>query len=180
MSRVICGRYEVGECLGVGMSGKVYLGVDMVTGDEVALKLLDKKKIAESSREMRNLRREVGAMSDVANAAVVKLLAVDWDATLPSKHGGAGRDVIALVLELCSGGELFDFMMYSGPLPEIVARTYFKQLLLSLRDCHAAGIVHRDIKSENLLLDSNFCLKIADFGLSSPGFDDDGNPTLLR
>mmetsp|Transcript_42223 Transcript_42223/g.132218 ORF Transcript_42223/g.132218 Transcript_42223/m.132218 type:complete len:196 (-) Transcript_42223:2283-2870(-) len=68
-----------------------------------------------------------------------------------------------LVIELAGGGELFDFMMYTGAFPEEVARTYFRQMMSALLLCHESGIYHRDIKPENLLL-SRGNVKLADFG----------------
>jgi len=86
-------------------------------------------------------------------------------ANIQKKRGGF-REVVLLVLELASGGEIFDFLMYTGKFSEIIARTYFKQLISALESCHTQGIFHRDLKPENLLLDKNYQLKVADFGLS--------------
>ncbi|CEG44195.1 camk protein kinase [Plasmopara halstedii] len=83
-----------------------------------------------------------------------------------SRNTLLASQVIVIVLELAMGGELFDFMMYTGVFSENIARAYFQQLVSGLDACHAQGVYHRDIKPENLLLDENFTLKIADFGLS--------------
>ena len=72
-----------------------------------------------------------------------------------------------MALDLAEGGELFDFMMYTGAFSEPVAKAIFSQLTSALAFCHERGIYHRDIKPENLLLDSNFQLKVADFGLAA-------------
>ena len=72
-----------------------------------------------------------------------------------------------LVLELAEGGELFDYLMYSGHFDDRIARSYFRQLVLALEACHALNVFHRDLKPENILLGSNFQLKLSDFGLSS-------------
>jgi len=64
------------------------------------------------------------------------------------------------------GGELFDILYYTSALKEIVARTYFKQIINGLEACHNANVVHRVLKPQNLLLDAKYNLKITDFGLS--------------
>ena len=71
-----------------------------------------------------------------------------------------------LVLELASGGELFDFVFNTGPFDEAVSRYYFRQLTSALQASHKAGYCHRDLKPENILFDQNFQLKLADFGFA--------------
>lgn len=60
------------------------------------------------------------------------------------------RAVSLVIQELALGGELFTIVVHCGPLPESIARYYFRQLLAGLRHCHERGIVHRDLKPENL------------------------------
>jgi len=72
-----------------------------------------------------------------------------------------------VVLELATGGELFEFLSFSGFFDEAVARTYFHQLIAGVECCHEQGVAHRDLKPENLLLSEDFVLKLADFGFSS-------------
>eukprot|EP00644_Phytophthora_capsici_P004491 jgi/Phyca11/533948/estExt2_fgenesh1_pg.C_PHYCAscaffold_190025 len=116
-------------------------------------------------KTMINVYREVEAMSRVSHTNVLRLLSVHDDVSYPKKDG-SNKQVIVIVLELATGGELFDFMMYTGCFSENIARAYFQQLVAGLEACHTQGVYHRDIKPENLLLDENFALKIADFGLS--------------
>lgn len=179
MARVL-GRYEVGPTLGTGLQGKVKLGTDIETGAKVALKLLDAAKIAARPKERTNLEREIAAMEKLSHDNVLCLREVVWDMAYPKKDGTKKRDVIMIVLDLAEGGELFDFMMYTGCFPESIARAYFQQLVAGMEHCHANGVTHRDLKPENLLLDASFTLKIADFGLSALLENEDGTPTLLR
>ena len=95
----------------------------------------------------------------------------------------ASRTKIFIVLELVTGGELFDKIVAEGKLSEGTARAYFRQLLKGLKYCHTQGVCHRDLKPENLLLDANGLLKISDFGLSAiyTGSEtDEGRATLLH
>jgi serine/threonine protein kinase len=77
-------------------------------------------------------------------------------------------DIIYCVLEYAPGGDLFDYIFAVGSgFPENIARFYFKQLFSALEFLHDNKVVHRDMKLENLLLDKDFNLKLADFGLST-------------
>lgn len=86
------------------------------------------------------------------------------------------KNVNYIALELAETGELFDIVAMSGAFSERTARFYMNQFLDGLQSCHNQGIVHRDLKAENLLLDKDFNLKIADFGFANAieGTDGDG------
>ena len=79
----------------------------------------------------------------------------------------ASRTKIFIVIELVTGGELFEKIVSAGRLDEDKARLYFRQLVDGVEYCHSKGVCHRDLKPENLLLDENGMLKISDFGLSA-------------
>jgi len=98
--------------------------------------------------------------------------------TYKKKNGKPSRKVAYIVFELAERGQLFDYILQSGEFSEPVARYYFKQLLEGLEYTHNSGISHRDLKLENLLVDSNYNLKIADFGLSAPINGRDGKGFL--
>lgn len=72
-----------------------------------------------------------------------------------------------MVTELVNGGDLFDFISLPGAFSEKVARYFTHQIFEALKYTHAKGICHRDMKLENLMLDSNFDLKVIDFGFSA-------------
>eukprot|EP00003_Mantamonas_plastica_P000763 TRINITY_DN1058_c0_g1_i8.p1 TRINITY_DN1058_c0_g1~~TRINITY_DN1058_c0_g1_i8.p1 ORF type:complete len:483 (+),score=152.08 TRINITY_DN1058_c0_g1_i8:570-2018(+) len=78
-----------------------------------------------------------------------------------------------MVIEYVSGGELFDYIVNNGKLSEPEARVFFQQIISGVAYCHNYMVVHRDLKPENLLLDSNWNVKIADFGLSNMMKDGD-------
>jgi len=165
----VIGEFAIGKTLGSGMSAKVKLGTHLSTGEQVALKLIDRTKL--TPRQVEMLEREIQAMQAVQHPNTLLLRHVEWVAQYPKKRGGF-REVVLLVLELGTGGELFDYLMYTGPLGEQVARSYFRQLLSALEVCHSQGVYHRDLKPENLLLDGSFQLKLADFGLAAINCDD--------
>jgi hypothetical protein len=103
--------------------------------------------------------------------------------SLPSRFREIALWQIFIVLELVTGGELFDKIVAEQKLDEANARNYFRQLMKGLKYCHSQNVCHRDLKPENLLLDANGLLKISDFGLSAmyTGSDtDEGRATLLH
>ena len=73
-----------------------------------------------------------------------------------------------IVLNYISGGELFYYVSNSGPLNDNFCRYYFKQILAGLSHMHSHGLCHRDMKPDNILVDDNFNLVIADFGFAAP------------
>jgi serine/threonine protein kinase len=166
------GKYEIGKTLGEGTFGKVKYAVNTDTGERVAIKILDKEKIQKQNMGAQ-IKKEISIMKMVKNRHVVKLYEVL-----------ASRTKIFIVLELITGGELFDKIVAEGRFNEDMARFYFKQLCNGVRYCHSQGVCHRDLKPENLLLDEGGYLKISDFGLSAlytgTGEGDTSRTTLLH
>jgi serine/threonine protein kinase len=149
------GKYELGRTLGEGTFGKVKYAVNVETQDAVAIKVLDKEKI--QKQNMGNqIKKEISIMKMVKHKYIVGMIEVL-----------ASKSKIFIVLELVTGGELFDKIVSMGKLPEDQALFYFTQLVEGVGYCHRSGVCHRDLKPENLLLDENADLKISDFGLSS-------------
>lgn len=164
--RVVLGTYELGRTLGKGMSGKVKLGKRISDGKEFALKFINSANMGPRQWEM--LEREVTAMEKLKHPNILNLLQFDMKVPYPRLRDKGFLEMPLLVLELSGGGELFDFLMETGPLEEDIARTYFKQLLAALELCHSKGVAHRDLKPENLLLEAGtYQLKLADFGLAA-------------
>jgi len=160
----IMDNFYLMETLGKGMSGKVKKGKHCSSGEIVALKIIERANARK--RILSQLHTEIMAMKSLQHPNILNLLHVSLNATYPRRCGET-RQVMVIGLEMAKGGELFDFMMYTGSFSEILARTFFKQLLSALSICHSKNIYHRDIKPENLLLDDRFQLKVADFGLAA-------------
>ncbi|KAK8455868.1 hypothetical protein SEVIR_4G231900v4 [Setaria viridis] len=149
------GRYEVGRTIGQGTFAKVKFAVDAETGAAVAMKVLDKETIL-SHRMLHQIKREISIMKIVRHPNIVRLNEVL-----------AGKTKIYIILELITGGELFDRIAHHGKLRENEAGKYFQQLIDAIDYCHSKGVYHRDLKPENLLLDARGNLKVSDFGLST-------------
>lgn len=149
------GNYELGRTLGQGNFGKVKLAKNLHTGDFFAIKILDKNKIF-SLEITDQIKREISTLKLLKHPNIVRLYEV-----LASKTN------IYMVLEYVNGGELFDKISGRGKLQEKHGRRIFQQLIDSVGYCHEKGVFHRDLKLENLLVDSKGSIKVSDFGLSA-------------
>ncbi|KAK4195630.1 kinase-like domain-containing protein [Triangularia verruculosa] len=148
------GAYNIVKTLGEGSFGKVKLAVHRSTGQQVALKIISRKKLI--SRDMQGrVEREIEYLQLLRHPHIIKLYTVIKTPT-----------EIIMVLEY-AGGELFDYIVQHGKMREDEARRFFQQMLCAVEYCHRHKIVHRDLKPENLLLDESLNVKIADFGLSN-------------
>ncbi|WVZ21248.1 hypothetical protein V8G54_008570 [Vigna mungo] len=152
---VVVGKYELGKTIGEGSFAKVKFARDVNNGNNVAIKILDRKHVLRHNM-MEQLQREISTMRLINHPNVTKIFEVM-----------ASKTKIYIVLELVDGGELFDKIAAKGKLEEDEARNYFQQLINAVDYCHSRGVYHRDLKPENLLLDSNSVLKVSDFGLST-------------
>jgi len=162
------GQYILGETLGKGGFSWVKKGVDEKTRRPVALKFMTRAEKCYEKEQANQVRTEIKCLMQLNHTNVMKLYAYNLNCLYPEKDG-AKLTTILLVLEYCPGGELFDILYYTSQLDAVTARTYFLQMMRGLKACHDVGIVHRDIKPQNLLMDGNFQLKLTDFGLSYLG-----------
>ncbi|KAJ8266109.1 hypothetical protein GJAV_G00125960 [Gymnothorax javanicus] len=148
------GMYRLLKTIGKGNFAKVKLARHVLTGKEVAVKIIDKTQLNSSS--LQKLFREVRIMKLLNHPNIVKLFEViETEKTL------------YLVMEYASGGEVFDYLVAHGRMKEKEARAKFRQIVSAVQYCHQKCIVHRDLKAENLLLDAEMNIKIADFGFSN-------------
>jgi len=160
-------KYQLAKTLGRGTFSKVKYAVDTTTNVAYAIKIVDRRMIRKENMEAQ-LKREIAIMKILKQNNIVQLREV----LQSSKH-------IYIVLELITGGELFDRIVKEKRFEESTARQYFQQLITGIEYCHSQGIAHRDLKPENLLLDDNDTLKISDFGLSALSSSSDGRQKML-
>ncbi|KAK0148329.1 Maternal embryonic leucine zipper kinase [Merluccius polli] len=143
--------YEVYETIGAGGFAKVKLGRHLLTGEKVAIKIMDKKELGE---DLPRVKVEIEAMKNLSHQHVCRLY-----------HVIETTSKIFIVLEYCPGGELFDYIIAKDRLSEEETRVFFRQIVSALAYVHSQGYAHRDLKPENLLIDENHNLKLIDFGL---------------
>lgn len=161
------GKYLVGRTLGEGKQGKVKLGTDMETNEEVALKFFryDSGSAEETEMQMQDAQREVSLLLRVNHPNIINVRGAQWNVAYPKKNGTT-IEAAMLVLDYAAGGFLFDYLMHTGKFPETLARTFFYQMCDALQHCQSRGISHRDIKPENVFIGGDFSVKLGDFGLA--------------
>ncbi|XP_047429988.1 hormonally up-regulated neu tumor-associated kinase homolog [Mugil cephalus] len=150
------GSYLVGKMINKGSFAKVMEGLHIGTGEKVAIKVIDKKKARQDSYVLKNMKREPRIHQMVRHPHIVVLLE-----TLETENS------YYMAMELCAGGDLMDRICERKRLEEREVRRYTRQILSAVEHLHKHGIVHRDLKIENFLLDEHNNIKIVDFGLSN-------------
>ncbi|XP_050985641.1 serine/threonine-protein kinase SIK3 homolog isoform X3 [Labeo rohita] len=148
------GYYEMERTIGKGNFAVVKLATHIITKAKVAIKIVDKTQLDDEN--LKKIFREVQIMKMLRHPHIIRLYQV-----METER------MIYLVTEYASGGEIFDHLVAHGRMAEKDARRKFKQIVAAVYFCHCRNIVHRDLKAENLLLDHNLNIKIADFGFSN-------------
>uniref|UniRef100_A0A8C3JKP1 non-specific serine/threonine protein kinase n=1 Tax=Calidris pygmaea TaxID=425635 RepID=A0A8C3JKP1_9CHAR len=148
------GFYDIEGTLGKGNFAVVKLARHRITRSEVAIKIIDKSQL--DAVNLEKIYREVQIMKMLDHPHIIKLYQVMET-----------KSMLYLVTEFAKNGEIFDYLASHGRLSESEARRKFWQILSAVEYCHGRKIVHRDLKAENLLLDNNMNIKIADFGFGN-------------
>ena len=150
------GEYMLGQTLGEGEFGKVKLGWKTDGSVQVAIKLIRRESLGTNPSRLPKIEREIKILKTLQHPNIVRL----HEMVETSQH-------IGMVLEYASGGELFDHILNHRYLKDGRARKLFAQLVSGVGYLHKKGIVHRDLKLENLLLDRNQNIIITDFGFAN-------------
>ncbi|GAM35448.1 hypothetical protein TCE0_017f03792 [Talaromyces pinophilus] len=150
------GRYILGQTLGEGEFAKVKLGWKRDGSIQVAIKLIRRESLGSNPSRLPKIYREIAILRELSHPNIVRL------------HEMVETDrYIGIIMEYASGGELFDYILKNRYLKDNAARRLFAQLVSGVGYLHKKGIVHRDLKLENLLLDRNRNLIITDFGFAN-------------
>lgn len=159
------GKYRVLERLGAGGMGSVYLCEHKVMRRRVAIKVLPTAK-AEDPSALERFYREARAVAALDHPNIVRAYDIDQDEKLHF-----------LVMEYVDGSSLQDIIKKCGPMDATRAAHYIRQAALGLQHAHEAGLVHRDIKPGNVLVDRNGIVKVLDMGLARFFHDEEDNLT---
>ena len=152
---IIC-DFIIKEKLGEGAFGSVRLGINKQTNEKVAIKILEKNKIKKYEDKLR-IQREIELLKKLRHPNIVRLYSIIET-----------EKQILLITEYIKGQELFQYILLKKKLSEEEACYYFNQIVSGIEYLHKLKIAHRDIKSENLIIEQNTKLiKIIDFGLSN-------------
>ena len=150
------GEYVLGQTLGEGEFGKVKLGWKKDGSVQVAIKLIRRESLGSNPSRLPKIHREINILETLHHPNIVKL-----------HEMVETPQYIGIILEYASGGELFDYILTHRYLKDNTARKLFAQLVSGVGYLHKKGIVHRDLKLENLLLDRNRNIIITDFGFAN-------------
>src|SRR6266702_4677033 len=151
------GRYRIVRKLGAGGMANVYLAEDQELGRRVAIKILDDRH-ASDDQFVERFRREAKNAAGLNHPNIVSIY-----------DRGEAEGTYYIAMEYLDGRSLKELILSRGPAPVHVAIDYARQLLAALRFAHRHGIVHRDIKPHNVLVDAEGRLKVTDFGIARAG-----------
>ncbi|CAD8070349.1 unnamed protein product [Paramecium primaurelia] len=154
LSRVCLRDFEFIRCIGMGGFSKVYMVREKRSGQFYAMKLIEKISII-SQNKQNIIQNERDLMSNLNHPFIVKI-----------QYAFESRRYLVFVLEYCSGGELFFLLRKVKRMNEEQAFFYFAEICLGMKHLHDKSIIYRDIKPENILIDFDGHVRIADFGLS--------------
>lgn len=150
--------WHKGPKIGQGSFGNVYLGLNGLTGELMAIKQVDlpSNETEQSKRIMVNaLKQEISLLKELTHDHIVRYLGSNEDSSN-----------MYIFLEYIPGGSVSSMLKMYGPFEEELIRNFTKQVLIGLTYLHGKGIIHRDIKGGNILVDNNGNVKIGDFGIS--------------
>ena len=165
-------RWYIGERLTKDDYSWTHKGYDKKSGHIVLLKFFiksDESSILEEQSISKQCFTDIESLKQINHSNVEKLHYYDLNArytlTDDKTQKTSTIDTILLVFEYTKD-ELFDILYYTNALEEIIARTYFRQIINGLEAYHNGGIVHKDLKPSNILFDKSYNVKIANFGLT--------------
>ena len=165
------GKYRLRRLLGKGGMSSVYLAEHVLMRRQCAIKVLPIKRVEDTSYLAR-FHREARAVASLDHPNIVRAYDIDHEAE-------GEKDIHFLVMEYVDGESLHELVKEKGPLSLDDTAEYFRQAALGLDNAHKNGLVHRDVKPGNLLIDSSEVVKVLDLGLARFSEVTEDNPLTL-
>ena len=163
INTLLDGRYRLTGIIGIGGMAVVYEADDLAMNRKVAVKML-KDEIKEDVRELKRFKNESKAVAMLSHPNIVNIY--DVSVNEPGKNSDNSENYQYIVMELIDGITLKDYIIRKGKLKWQEALSYTEQILAALNHAHEKGIIHRDVKPQNVMLLRNGNLKIMDFGIA--------------
>lgn len=164
---VFNGKYEILKSLGEGNTSKVYLG-KLIGGNEeyAAIKILKEEFLRRDSDSILSVHNEITILKNLQHSGIINMLEYGDSGQVVKPSGRVIDNLVFIVMEFIQGGLLFDLCQTMGSMGEDAGRFFLTQMLDSVDYMHTRKVVHRDLKLENILIDDNLNLKVADFGFA--------------
>lgn len=147
------GTFQLGDCIGKGAFGSVYSGLNLETGEVVAIKQIKLANIPKSDLAL--IMTEIDLLKELNHSNIVQ-----YNGSVKTK------DHLNIVMEYCENGSLLHICKKYGNMPENLVAVYTIQILEGLQYLHEQGVMHRDIKAANILTTKSGQVKLADFGIA--------------
>lgn len=142
---------------------RVLLAENVQSGEKVALKVMKHGEGSVKKKVEELYTTEIAALRELDNESILKVLDCSGRELVTNTFNNE-IEIRYIAMEYVENGEIFDYLSRGEKFSEMVVRYYFRQLIEIIEYIHSKGYAHRDIKPENLLLDTNFNMKIVDFG----------------
>lgn len=156
------------QSLGEGNTSKVYLAQSLASPTSmVAIKILKDEFLQRDDDARKTVVNEIVILQTLKHPNIIKILEFGDQGLVKKPNGKVISNLVYIVLEFVTGGLLFDVCQLVGGLGEDGGRYFFKQILQSIDYMNSMKVSHRDLKLENILVESNLTLKVADFGYAS-------------
>merc|ERR1712036_72079 len=159
-------KYEILKSLGEGNTSKVYLGRELGTGAYAAIKILKEEFLRRDSDSILSVHNEITILKNLDHFGIIKMHEYGDAGQVVKPSGRVIDNLVFIIMEFVQGGLLFDLCQTMGAMGEDAGRFFLHQMLDSVEYMHSRRVVHRDLKLENILVDDNLNLKLADFGFA--------------
>ena len=159
-------KFEIIKSLGEGNTSKVYLAKQIGTEDYSAIKILKEEFLRRDNDSILSVHNEITILKNLQHQGIIKMYEYGDAGQVVKPSGRIIQNLVYIVMEFVQGGLLFDLCQSMGAMGEDAGRFFLHQMLDSVEYMHSHKVVHRDLKLENILVDDDLNLKLADFGFA--------------